>query len=715
MPTVAKSSTSHAKLGDIASYSISTSAIPIDTGDSAGSIPTINATFTDGEDVEYLIGENFSLSNPSIGEYDGRIVSVGQSARSNQYSLDVHNIMTRLNTEHRLYPLADFQGIQSGWLPCYALEYWTQQCGIFQNDVPGDVLFYQSQFGHYGAWAKDITRPLKSALSGPGPFTANDYLDGVANVFPRNSEALISFPGKSKISDMGSYLPVLIPTDGSVMVFSGSALLGGTDRQGDIIWKMLDPANKVRQLKVSCHSSNGFTLSTSLDGITFTTLSTIPAPAGGTYTFFVGLSRSGTTTTFTFKVLDRITSEPVGGTSVIASGGSYFYGSLALTHVSYKSPDTGSGSNLLYADVFISHMDSMPTVAPQTQKALTPGIKTTSFLIGFSGNVWEHIKQYCSIYHLDVNYRNGKLTVEPRQKDIKTGASLSELSTKVTDREQARHVEVINYQHTPTGSNARVLWQADSVYQVAVGEVQEFTIQTDHSIMETRNPICVSGITPYPYTGSTGQYVVTGSDGYIVSPTFWADQGGSITTDITDNEGEIKIIIKGPDYDSARAPYRISEGDAGRPALYVTGVGVLSDPVTLKVPTGKSRAAKDVGTTIDSPFIGNPKHAYDAAVRAAKAYATPDVSVSVSEPVGYDQTSKLGTIPAGSLVKLQGNILRVNNVNQSHTSLSGEAAQHNTIYQLKRSFSGQTIEDMNTYYASKPIGKVNLKPMKELK
>jgi hypothetical protein len=315
-----------------------------------------------------------------------------------------------------------------------------------------------------------------------------------------------------------------------------------------------------------------------------------------------------------------------------------------------------------------------------------------------------------------VNYRNGQLTVEPRQKDIKVGASFSELNTKIQNREQARNVEVINRRHTATGSAPKVLWKADTVYQVAVGETQEFTVQTDHSIMDTSQPVCVSGINPYPYTSGAGQYVVTGSDGYIVSPAFWNDQGGKITTDITEVEGEIKVIIKGPDFDSPRAPYRISEGDAGRPALYVTGTGVLSDPVTLKVPTGKSKAAKDVGVSIDSPFIGNAKQAYDAAVVAARSFAVPEISAPIAEPVAYDEVSKLGTTPAGALVKYDGNILRVTDATQTPSMLSGSTAQHNTLYQLKRSFgTGTTIADVNTYNAGKPIGKVNLKPLKVVK
>jgi hypothetical protein len=294
------------------------------------------------------------------------------------------------------------------------------------------------------------------------------------------------------------------------------------------------------------------------------------------------------------------------------------------------------------------------------------------------------------------------------------------LSKSISKRDQARFVEVVCQNSVPTLSGNSVLpmvmWKADTVYQVAVGETQTFLVQTDHSILQLSQPVAVSGITPFPYTSGAGQYVVTGSDGYIVAPQFWRDQGGSITVDTTDNEGEIKVTITGPKFDSVRAPYRISEGDAGRPALYVSGQGVINTPTTLRVSTGNTKAAKEVGVTLDNPFIANVTLAYDAAARAARKFATPDVSVTVNEALDYDSPSALGVIPAGQLIKRDGNILRLTDVTQSPSGISGTAVQHNTIAQVKKSFgSGTTIAQAKTYNAGKTIGQANLKPLKVVK
>jgi hypothetical protein len=717
MPTTVKTSAKHGSLGDLSTYSVETSAFPVDTSDSSGSIPTVSATFVDGKDVEYLIAEDFTLETPSLGKYDGDIVNVNKTAGSNRYSLEVHNIMTRLNSELRLYPLSDFSAVDSPFMPVFTLEYWTQQCGIFHCKVPGSPIFYQSQWGHMGAWARDITRPLKTSLLLASEGYASDWSgDRVMNNLPRKSEALLDFPGKTYLSDMGGYLPVLIPSKG-YMVFGGTFRMTGTSRVGHVTWRMIDAKGAKRYLRVTANSSGSLSLSTSENGVNFVSRGVLSVTVGEEASYFVGVSQTATSTSFRFSAYSATTSF---GTHTTTTTNSGFRGSLSLTQVVYAADDTGSGTMMLHGDEFISQMETMPTARLPFQKSITVGLKASKNMIGFSGNVWEHIKQYCSIYHLDMNYRNGKLTIEPRRRELTTGASLSALSTTVANRETARHVEVVNQQHTPTSVLPRVMWKADTVYQVAVGEVQEFTVQTPHSILNVSQPVCVSGINPFPYTSGAGQYVVTGSDGYIVSPQFWKDQGGSVTCDITENEGEIKIRIKGPDFDSSRAPYRISEGDAGRPALYITGQGLLADPVTIKIPTGNSKAAKDVGVTVDSPFIGTKLAAYNAGARAAKAFSLPEVQVTFAEPIGYDEKSALGEVPPGQLVKKDGNILRVANASQSPSMVSGSAVQHNTIYQLNRSFKTSTgtagnIGAMNAYYGTKPIGKVNLKPIKEVK
>lgn len=714
MPTVAKSSSNISKLGDLSTFDVSSSAVPYDTNDSAGSVPTFRAMFVDGTEPEYLLGETLTLTNPSVGTYSGEIVSYSSSANSNRYSLDSNSIMARLNSELRAYPLSDYAGTDSVWIPMFALEYWTQQCGVFYSAVEGEPLFYQSQYGHFGAFAKGITRPIRSTRpSGPDPAKPMSQDGRMVVTFGRNSEWTVNMPQPKVGAAASEYLPVLIPSGPTrKVVFGGDVYLDGIGRRGWITFYFKSATGVQLALRLQADTNSGFTLFTSDVADTYASRITIPAFNERKYTFLIGVSSNPLGYSyFTLTIVDA--DNNIVGTTTITTA-TFIRGALTLTKVKYRGEDVGSGRDMTYSNIFISQNETMPTHGGVTQKALQYGYKAADFLIGFNGNVWEHVKQYCSIYHLDVSYKDGKLTIGPRRRDVASGVSLSDLGTKIQAREQARFVEVVNQQHKPTGPSPKVMWKADSVYQVAVGEVQEFLVQTKHSILEVSQPVAVSGINPFPYTAGAGQYVVTGSDGYIVSPTFWRDQGGSITADTTENEGEIKIVIKGPDFDSPRAPYRISEGDAGRPALYVTGQGVLADPKTVKIGTGNRTAAKDVGATLDCAFIGNAKLTFDAGVRMARSFAVPEVSVTIAEPLGYDEVSKLGATPAGALAKRDGNIYRVTDVNQGYSNVSGTAVQHNTIYQLKRNQAGATIGDVNDYYDGKTIQQTNLKPIKKV-
>ena len=627
-------------------------------------------------------------------------------------------MISRLNSEQRLYP-SPSKAAPTVIMPIGTLDYWTQQCGVFYDNVPGDVLFYQSNFFHWFAFVKGSTKPTRginyivTGSTGEDVASNNLYNGRYVSNFGKNRELTTAFPTTAP-------LPVLIPAYGTpgVVVFSSGILNTGTGRQASITWNFQTPTLKKTSLKLIIDNSAGITMQV-FDTGSWATLGNIPNVINGDFRVNIGLSSTSTRTLFTMNAIN--TAGAVVGTAT-ADASTILAGNLSLTSIVHRGEDQGSGSQMLHWGDFISILPAMPTTRLTVQKSLTAGIKPAQTFVGFSGNVWENIKAYCSIYHLDVSCVAGLLTIGPRQTETTPVYTLGTISKRIAARDQARFVEVVCQNSKPTLSSdgslvvPAVMWKADTVYQVAVGEVQTFNVQTKHSILDLQQPVAVSGISPYPYTSGTGQYVVTGSDGYIVSPTFWRDQGGKITVETTDNEGEIKVTIKGPDFDSVRAPYRISEGDAGRPALYITGQGVINKPVTIRASTGNTKAAKEVGATLDCPFIGDLTLTYDAAARMADKFATPDVSAAITEALDYESPSALGVVPSGQLIKIDGSIFRVTDASQTHAAISGNTTEYNTIYQVAKSFGvDATIADVNAYYAEKTIGQVNLKPLKVVK
>lgn len=713
MPTVAKTSSTLAKLGDLSTYSVTTSATPVDTADSSGVVPNVSATFVDGTNPEFLVGESFSLNSPVVGNYAGEIIEVGTGSNSSRYSLSSETLLSRLTADRRLYPSQTYAATE--YIPLAALEYWSQQCGIFYDALEGDVLFYQSKYLHSFAYIKGMTRPIRSTVPAGAldPISAAIIGDRLITSFGRGTVSPTPIISPDKLS-------LLVPAIGAgkTLVFTAGIHNLGTGRQSSITWNMETPTQGKHFLNLVIDNAAGVTLQARAGGAAYTNLGTVAGAVNGEFRVNIGVSEAtATTTTFQLNVLSPSGTLVGSTTATVASG---IRSALSVASIDYGSASTGSGTQQYHYGVGISVMNAMPVSFPAATKSLTPNTKTAEYYSGFSGNVWEHIKAYCSIYHLDVSFVSGRMTVSPRNKTITNLSGGAGAQKKISKREQAKYVEVVVLDSKSSAVNGFstpiLMWAADSVYQVNVGETQEFLVQTDHSILTLSQPVAVSGIDPFPYKSGAGQYVVTGSDGYIVSPTFWRDQGGSVTVDSTENEGEIKVTIKGPQYDSARAPYRISEGDAGRPALYITGEGVVNTPKTIRVATGSPNAAKEVGVKVESPFINTRLIAYDIAARAARKFSGPEITGSINEALHYDTPSSLGAYPSGGLVKQDRNVMRVVSTTQNPSAVSLTTGQHNTIQHVKDSFgAGATINDVKANYAGRPISKTNLGPLKEVK
>jgi len=252
-------------------------------------------------------------------------------------------------------------------------------------------------------------------------------------------------------------------------------------------------------------------------------------------------------------------------------------------------------------------------------------------LPGFKGNLWDYMKQLCTAYGYQIYSTGIKVGItEVNQTELMITESAG-TSLTVNNSDRAVKVQVQNYRTTES-TNA-VFFAATEVYSLAAGETQEIKQQVKGTPTSLLDPVCVSGISPYPYTsapGHFGQYVVTGADGYILAPLYWTDNGGSITAKVSEDAAdEIIITMTAPGLTS-RAPYRISEGAADRPALYITGYGALYDPEPVVIYTGDSDAPQDL-VEIDNKFIGTEEQAYDRGVLTAGQYGGPQVLLTLTD------------------------------------------------------------------------------------
>jgi hypothetical protein len=734
-------------LGAISAYSITSGAIPLAVTDSAGAITAIKGTWdSEDGDSEMLIDQQLTFTDSDLGLFQGKVVAVNKTikrhktapynnpavtassikALTEKVTLDANTFMDGLTGTQRCYPIYHSLGVDT-YTVSNAIDHWTQTAGLFYDAVPGVPLAYHSFHGHDYIWHRNIATPGRASnFSANGPDAPYKLVGTRVMQVVDPAYAAIHFdqPGAPWQANTGfSQLGVPAATDANALVFSLGFDMQGSAHAGT--WDInLRSATQIItgtwvDLQVTYSTDTGFGLAKreytvyNTPGSYTSLLAPLGLPVNGTHRVYVSVKEANATQTqITLQVVNTATNTVIDSRSVTVT--SALRGRTAGIVGGDISPNNGgTGTMVSVFGWFISLITgALPTAALKTQKLLGATTVANQIIPGFSGGVWDNIKTLLSLHRMDCWYEDNLLKTGLRDTTPRYTPDFHSISTTVRTTNEARNIVVNNYQQVASYMVPQVFFKATTVYQVATAEVQTFTVQTDHSIDRVFNPVCVSGISPYPYTSGAGQYVITGSDGYIVSPAWWAANGGNLTVATTANEGELSITIKGPDYDSVRAPYRVSEGDAGRPALYITGTGLASNKEVLTIPTGNPKAALDVGTTADFKFITNRLLAYNAAAMISLAYAAPDVQFKISEAKINGKSSQLSRKTTGALVKHNGAVYMLTQATQTHSQISGDiAVPYNTIKQINDSFNGATIGTMNTFYNGKSIKDVALKPL----
>lgn len=688
-------------LGKLVNYTVGTAAVPLNPAEGSGSAPTVGGTYTKGLDPESAIGELNVLTAGNIGTYEGEIVNLSMDKASANVRVSMSTPLTLLNAEMPLFPFID--AAESTWTAVRAIDYWTQQCGLFYDKVPGVAVAYASAYGHNNSYAAGTTKHFYERLTG-GSTATTVVNERSVKTFGYNVTATTAFH-----EDADASVPIT-RVNHQKLLFSVGLGIRGTDRTATVNWKFLDAQERTHVLKISATSAGLITATVDDVLVDSTTV------AGDANYRIVGS-------------LESLGSAVIGKLSVhtddLAGNGTEIYMGTArvlvvdipsvlrlrqVTHVS----SGGSGSLMLRWGTYLTIDNKHPQGVPAVQKVLAETKKPRLFVSGFEGNVWNMLNEFCSIARLDVRFLGESLSVGPRITTLTApDGNFSQFTYSSERRDKYKQVAVVNQQSRADMTDTALLWRADSVYQIAAREVFETTVQTEHSILNVVNPVAVWGIEPYPYRSGGGQYVVTGADGYIISPQWWNDNGGKVEASLTGKFGEIAIKITAPTIDTVRAPYRISEGEADRPALYISGSGILNKPKEVHVGTGAKNAKEGFDTVFDSPFTSNVVETYDAAMAMASEYSAHNAEVDFEIPNDFDKPSRFGQFPAGTIFTDNVRNYRIDNVSQTNSKVSGTAATHTTIGAYVDSFpEGATLADAKARHLGKNIRQFNITPLR---
>lgn len=335
-------------------------------------------------------------------------------------------------------------------------------------------------------------------------------------------------------------------------------------------------------------------------------------------------------------------------------------------------PHGGGGASILSAiEYYCSLVDIVPVIDEDFADELD-AIDVN--YLGWSGNVWEHLKMLCAavsaseIDNVGIEmYVDGSNLVFRKAKTIDVQFSKISSETYSVDAfNTAKTVDVTKYT-TTYGVNQVVREQQRQTnglftvnqnvsitdpMQVEAGTVVTKRFLINASLSEVKQPQCVEQIFPLPYTGTTGQYVIVGSDDLPIVPAQWESEGGSVTVSLTENPYEIEITVVAPaavglptveDPNTLTyAPYKIgveSSGEADYPALYIVGTGVFFEKSIKTFLTGADDdyTSKDSDRTIDNIFITTDFNQSTRGIAAAQAICGPNIMLSqtISDPVAF--------------------------------------------------------------------------------
>lgn len=396
----------------------------------------------------------------------------------------------------------------------------------------------------------------------------------------------------------------------------------------------------------------------------------------------------------------------------------------------------------------INYYCSLVSVAPAFDDLLNEDLDLIPVnFIGWTGNVWEHLKMLCSAVSvslvdnepIEMYFNNNTLRFRralTRVADF--SGSISDESISIDSFDASKSIGVYNY-NTSYGENKVVYEESNydenadpettfkssinDVMQVDAGKTITKRFKIDASLTTVNQPACVSTITrvpPSPYAdGGLGEYVVVGNDDLPIQPSEWNALGGKLTVSITENPNEIEITITAPDSKTmptaddpanevTNAPYKIGAELDTYPAFWITGTGVFFNKKEKRFLTGSpdSYTASDEAPVVDNPFISTLHSLSNAGIAAAQSYCGP--LVTIDKTVGAP--GQFGTT-IGLTEKVGDRRFRYQSASYSPSSLQLSGRMYTSINEFDENWVDSTFANFDAVTSNLKFSEFTVVPL----
>lgn len=343
---------------------------------------------------------------------------------------------------------------------------------------------------------------------------------------------------------------------------------------------------------------------------------------------------------------------------------------------------------------------------------------------GFRGSVWLYLKYMADVYKFrlvpDAAPGDVNLYLSPNTKVVTT--NLTSKTRDVRNVKSSRAVEVVRYDNKQI-TNSTVFPSGPlldaQVIQVTAGETVTVSLQLDAWLSSVNQPVPVNSlagdpitIDPNYYDGTSGVYVVSGSDGLNVPASQWTAQGGRLTVSITDDPSVVEVTVISPPATNSISSYSISMmsgTNVAYNALFLTGTGVTFSKTSRVFNTGASSAltGQEVGYTVDNPFCSSASILNDLGYRAACGYNGIQSSMSV----GVVNMGGYGEIP-GSQIREAEAYYTVESASLSESGANLTARMYSPVGEFNARWAGETVADFNARWAGKTAGDMAVAPLR---
>lgn len=301
---------------------------------------------------------------------------------------------------------------------------------------------------------------------------------------------------------------------------------------------------------------------------------------------------------------------------------------------------------------------------------------------GFSGNVYDRLKDLCSVHRLEMSLVSNNVVFRPLRGRIAEnyrGASVSWSS----DSSRLAQSVVVNY-YTNQYAVDRLAWPIGGwstdtqTLTVEQGTTQVYTLETDASLLTVQQPV-IQTFVAKNHTGSS-VYTVAGSDGLPIPPAQWSESGGRLTIEIGEDTTSIIVTITAPS-SPQHATFSISVNSGVSDTystLRVVGTGIFykARPVRFDSNLSVDIAPTEIGTTIENRSISSREQAVRVGMWALKGYSMPSMELDVDTR-------------------------GINRVDDNGSYAYPTVAKFNEVY------AGLTVADFNTQWAGKTFGEFN--------